>query len=107
MILAFDDGVIRVITVNLEENLPEDTERVQLIQVLKSHSEPIRKMSINQRETILVSGGDDNIVFIHQISKEEPYVVLKPIGLVKTPSPVSCINWKPDTVRLSRASKSL
>uniref|UniRef100_A0A336MUJ4 CSON006942 protein n=1 Tax=Culicoides sonorensis TaxID=179676 RepID=A0A336MUJ4_CULSO len=97
LVLAFDDGVIRVVTVDLSEN-PDNDEPIQLIQVLKSHSEPIRKISINERETILVSGGDDNLIFIHQISKELPYIKLIPIGLVETPSAVSCINWKPDMI---------
>lgn len=99
LVLAFDDGVIRVITVDLSEEENMEEESVQLIQVLKSHSEPIRKLSINENETILVSGGDDNLIFIHQISRELPFVVLKPIGLVQTPSAVSCINWKPDMVK--------
>lgn len=37
------------------------------------------------------------MIFVHQISKQAPYMSLIPIGLVYTPSAVTCINWKPNT----------
>lgn len=70
----------------------------RLIQVLKPHSKAITILSINPRESILVSGSDDSTIFICQLSLEEPFIVLRPIGYIEMPSAVSIINWKPQMV---------
>lgn len=90
--MGFDDGTIKVIVVSLK------TYDIKLIQVLKPHSMAITVLSVNPRETILVSGSKDSTIFLNQIVLEEPFIVLKPIGFVNMPSAVSAINWKPELV---------
>ncbi|XP_055535978.1 cilia- and flagella-associated protein 44 isoform X2 [Wyeomyia smithii] len=96
MILAigFEDGCIRIIAVNLSESKSESP--VNLIQIIKSHSKEITALTINHRETVLVSGSKDNSIFVHQTVRKFPNVTIDPIGLVYTPSPVYTINWKPN-----------
>lgn len=93
--LSFSDGVIRIVKVDLSGS-PDAT--LQYIQVLKPHAAGINKISINEKETVFVSGGDDNIIFVHSISKEVPHVVLRPIGLVNVASPPTAFCWKPNFV---------
>ncbi|XP_053686558.1 cilia- and flagella-associated protein 44 [Sabethes cyaneus] len=93
--LGFEDGCIRIVAVNFDDSKSECP--VQLIQIIKSHSSSITVLAMNQRETILVSGSEDNSIFVHQIIRQFPSVTIEPIGMVYTPSPVSTINWKPKT----------
>lgn len=98
IILGFDDGIIRLVVADLTlETYDPIEEYVKLIQVVKPHEQSITKLSINQSKTILVSGSEDSTIFISQLSKQIPFVVLIPIGLVEMPSPVTAINWKPNT----------
>lgn len=92
LVMGFNDGTIKVVAVSTE------TYQIKLIQVLKPHSMEITVLSINLRETILVSGSKDSTIFINHISHEEPFIALKPIGFVEMPSAVSAINWKPKMV---------
>lgn len=94
LVLGFGDGFIRIIKVNLNSSSTESP--VCIVQIIKSHSEPITTLAINQRETILVSGSDDKSIFVHQLIRGLSVINIEPIGLVYTPSPVSTINWKPN-----------
>nr|XP_029730533.1 LOW QUALITY PROTEIN: cilia- and flagella-associated protein 44-like [Aedes albopictus] len=94
MVLGFGDGFIRIIKVNLNASSTESP--ICIVQIIKSHSETITTLAINQRETILVSGSEDKSIFVHQLIRGTSNVTLEPIGLVYTPSPVSNINWKPN-----------
>ncbi|XP_062543886.1 cilia- and flagella-associated protein 44 [Armigeres subalbatus] len=95
LVLGFGDGFIRIIKVNLNESISECP--VCIVQIMKSHSEAITTLAINERETILVSGSEDKSIFVHQLIRGSSFVTLEPIGLIYTPSAVSNINWKPNT----------
>lgn len=92
MIIGLADGVVRVIT--FDHKAPVN-EQLQLVQAVKCHCKPIRKVSINPRKTIFVSASEDSTIFIHQLVKGEPLISIQPIGFIKVPSPVTCIHWNP------------
>ncbi|XP_055624931.1 cilia- and flagella-associated protein 44 isoform X2 [Toxorhynchites rutilus septentrionalis] len=94
LVLGFEDGIIRIIAINLKSTKPENF--VNIIQILKSHSEAITTLSINDDQTILVSGSEDKSIFVHHLIRGAPHVTIEPIGLVYTPSAVSTISWKPN-----------
>ncbi|XP_035792074.1 cilia- and flagella-associated protein 44-like [Anopheles albimanus] len=99
LVLGFSDGFLRAVAVNLHDgHLAYPENRVNLIQLLKPHSQPVTALSLNGRETILVSGSEDKTIFVHRCVRSDPHVVLEPIGLVYTPSVVTSISWKPATL---------
>lgn len=97
LVLGFEDGVTRLISLNLK-NDESINGNMQLIQVIKCHHLPITKLSINNAGTILVSGSEDNTVFVHQIVKGNSYITLNPIGFIKTPDVVTYITWNTSQV---------
>lgn len=92
MILGFTDGVVRIVTFN--PNL-QSSDQFQLIQAVKCHCKPITKISINPKGSILVSASEDSTIFIHRLVRKDDLLNLQPIGFVKVPSPITCINWNP------------
>ncbi|CRK89887.1 CLUMA_CG003434, isoform A [Clunio marinus] len=93
MIFGFDDGVVRVIA--FDYNIEAD-DRMQLVQVIKCHSRAITKVAVNPKGSIFVSASEDSTIFIHQLMKDSPIISLEPVGFMKTPSAVTCINWNPN-----------
>lgn len=96
LVLGFDDGVVRIMCVNLDTN--HRGERVTLLQSWKPHRKAVTVMSINSRESVLVTGSEDKTIFIHQIFAQEPFVTFLPIGFVDLPSEATALNWKPNMV---------
>lgn len=94
--MGFDDGVVRIICVNLDTHYRG--ERVTLLQSWKPHRKAVTVMSINPRESLLVTGSADSTIFIHQIVGQEPFVTFLPIGFVDLPSEATALNWKPNMV---------
>ncbi|KAG5315180.1 CFA44 protein, partial [Acromyrmex insinuator] len=95
---AFGSGVIRIIvvavsTANTIDNIKGDY--VRLIQVIKPHKMAITVMSLNPLCNILVTGGEDSIVFNFKIVITETFPVITPIGFIKVPSGITCLTWKP------------
>lgn len=86
---------MRVVGVNFSGTM---NEKFILLQTWKPHASSVTAMSINERETILVSGSMERTIFIHQIMPQEPYVKFVPIGFVETPSAPTAFNWKPNMV---------
>lgn len=74
-------------------------QRMKLLQVIKSHSAAITKISINPNETILVSGSEDKTIFVHQLIQNQPYLEIQAMGLVQMPSFVTAISWNPKMVK--------
>ncbi|XP_035917499.1 cilia- and flagella-associated protein 44 isoform X1 [Anopheles stephensi] len=98
LVLGFADGFLRTLAINLHDgHLSYPENRVNLIQLLKPHSQSVTALGLNVRETILVSGSEDKTVFVHRCVRATPHITLEPIGLVYTPSAVTSISWKPDT----------
>lgn len=103
LVLGFTDGVVRVVCIDLQTTRPtqletqskEDT-RVFLLQAWKPHRSALTKMSLNARNTILVTGSEDATLFIHQVYRQEPFVHINPIGYVEIPSAATALNWKPN-----------
>lgn len=89
LIIGFADGMVRIVVFD------EAANETKLTQVVKCHCYPITKIAVNQKGSILVSAAEDSTVFIHQLGKINGLVQVNPIGFVKLPSPVSCINWDP------------
>lgn len=87
LIMAFDDGVIRMGCVDVVGA------EFHLIQAIKSHNAPVNKLLLGESEMILISGSDDNTIFIHQIISHRPYVRILPIGLITMPSAVTALEW--------------
>lgn len=94
LIVALSDGVIRMVKVDLTG----EAQSVQLIQVLKPHIAPINKITVNDKETLFVSGSQDNTIFIHSIIMGPEHVVLRPIGSVKIESAPTAFCWNPTKV---------
>ncbi|XP_070529333.1 cilia- and flagella-associated protein 44 isoform X2 [Cardiocondyla obscurior] len=95
---AFESGVIRVIAVAVSvadaaDNIKGDY--VRLIQVLKPHKMAITTMSFNPSCRLLVTGGNDSIVFNFIVTITETFPIVTPIGFIKVPSGVTCFTWKP------------
>ncbi|XP_011056677.1 PREDICTED: cilia- and flagella-associated protein 44, partial [Acromyrmex echinatior] len=95
---AFGSGVIRIIvvavsTANTIDNIKGDY--VRLIQVIKPHKMAITVMSLNPLCNLLVTGGEDSIVFNFKIVITETFPVITPIGFIKVPSGITCLTWKP------------
>ncbi|XP_052861271.1 cilia- and flagella-associated protein 44 [Anopheles cruzii] len=98
LVLGFSDGFLRTVAVNLHDgHLAYPENRVNLIQLLKPHTEAVTALALNASETILVSGSEDGTIFVHRFVRTGPHVTIEPIGLVYTPSAVSSLNWKPDS----------
>ncbi|XP_076222298.1 cilia- and flagella-associated protein 44 [Nomia melanderi] len=98
IICAFQSGIIRMITVavkvaDTENNIKGDYTR--LIQILKPHSMPISVMSYNISCSLLITGSEDATVFIFNIHSTKTYPEIIPIGYVKVPSSVTCMQWNP------------
>ncbi|KYN44488.1 WD repeat-containing protein 52 [Trachymyrmex septentrionalis] len=95
---AFGSGVIRIIvvavsTANTIDNIKGDY--IRLIQVIKPHKMAITAMSLNPSCNLLVTGGEDSIVFNFEIVITETFPVITPIGFIKVPSGITCFTWKP------------
>ena len=95
LILGFGNGVVRIVALSLNTKVGGS---VNLLQVWKPHCLAITKMSINDRETVLVTGSEDNTIFLHQVSKQKPFVIFNPIGFVDVPSAATAFTWKPNLV---------
>jgi len=54
-------------------------------------------LSINPSTKTLISGSDDNTIFVYKI-KTEP-IKLSPIGMFPLPGKVTFIHWKPSEVK--------
>lgn len=100
MVLAvgFADGVIRIIVVDVEENV--QSHRVTLVQYIKPHKMPITRMSLHPRGHVLVSASEDGTVFVLQLVQKDPHVAMVPIGFVEMPSPVNALCWGPAAATL-------
>ncbi|KYN07248.1 WD repeat-containing protein 52 [Cyphomyrmex costatus] len=95
---AFGSGVIRIIVVavsmaNSIDNIKGDY--IRLIQVIKPHKMAITAMSLNPSCNLLVTGGEDSIVFNFKVVITETFPVITPIGFIKVPSGVTYFTWKP------------
>ncbi|KYN22810.1 WD repeat-containing protein 52 [Trachymyrmex cornetzi] len=95
---AFGSGIIRIIVVAVSiadtiDNIKGDY--VRLIQVIKPHKMAITTMSLNPSCNLLVTGGEDSIVFNFKIAITETFPVITPIGFIKVPSGITCLTWKP------------
>ncbi|KAK6640272.1 hypothetical protein RUM44_011958 [Polyplax serrata] len=99
LIGGFADGVIRVICVSLTEfvrRVPTPTdEYINLVQVIKPHTKPVTVITINPKNTIVVTGSEDCTIFVFQISEGKQFVKLVPIGYVPVTGEVTHCTWKP------------
>lgn len=101
LVCAFDSGVIRIIVVALleaEKNKNEKGQFVKRFRVLKPHNKRITAMSLNYSNNLLVTGSEDSTIFVFLIDRTNTYPSLIPVGFIKTPSIVTCITWKPESV---------
>lgn len=88
-----------MIGINLNDNTKQPN-RVTLLQVIKGHTMSISRLSINSIGTILVSGSEDQTIFIYRIERNGSLIKLEPIGYMDVPSAVTAFNWKPQTVHI-------
>ncbi|KAL8598401.1 hypothetical protein ACOMHN_032678 [Nucella lapillus] len=95
VLAGFEDGVVRVLTVN---QLPEDVRRrsksdseVALRQAFKPHSQPVTAMAFDGKGQLLVTGSADSTVFFMNVG--DPY---EPIGFYTVPAPVLQLIWTPE-----------
>lgn len=99
LIGGFADGVIRVICVSLSEfyrEVPSPTdEYINLIQVSKPHTKPVTVITINPKQTMIVTGSEDCTIFLYQILEGKQFVKLVPVGFVPVPGEVMHCTWKP------------
>lgn len=102
--MGFVDGVIRMVLLTIETNrdCSRNSNDAILIQVSKPHSRPITQISIDHTETRMVSGSEDNTIFIYQIEKTNAFIQLNPIGLINVPLIVTNFAWNPKEVRNNR-----
>lgn len=100
LILAFADGVIRTICIDVNGKLNKNS-HVVLVQATKPHTAPITALSINFLETIIISGSEDRTVFLYHIRVIGDLVQLEPIGLVNTLAVPTAFNWNPINVKIS------
>lgn len=96
---GFSDGVLRVFAVCLKEledknNHFSEEAKINLIYVAKLHSDFINKILVNSQFTLLVTGSEDESIFVHQISQNNKQFCLVPIGLIEVNSKITSIGWK-------------
>ncbi|XP_025191573.1 uncharacterized protein LOC112591851 [Melanaphis sacchari] len=95
-VIGFQTGILKIVAVPLkkciEEKILNPTELVE-VQSSKPHTSTIRHLSINPSANTLLSGSDDNTIFVYKI-KTKP-IKLSPIGMFPLPGKVTFIQWKP------------
>lgn len=69
-------------------------------QVLKPHTAPVTSLVSNSEGTTVISGSEDQTIFIFAIRKiqEKNLVNLEPIGYVDTLGPVAHLYWNTEEV---------
>lgn len=97
LVLGFSDGVIRIVVVDLEKT--DATNPVRLIQAIKPHRSDVNRISINNEKTLLISGSMDHTIFVFKIQKDLPNITVEPIGYIPTPSSVTAVSWKSQSVK--------
>lgn len=64
----------------------------------KPHTSSIKHLAINPSAKILISGSDDNTIFVFKIETEP--IKFSPIGMFLLPGKVTFIHWKPSEVKI-------
>nr|CAB3230210.1 WD repeat-containing protein 52-like [Phallusia mammillata] len=87
IIAGFSDGIMRLLCLR---NV-DDTNELSLVQALKPHSSTITAMSFDNSGEILATGSTDKTVFFFAVDQGG----YEPIGFVKIPGEVTCMQWSP------------
>ncbi|XP_011307884.1 uncharacterized protein [Fopius arisanus] len=107
IICGFHSGVIRVVAVAIasSDNYEPPTATrenkthlncLQLIQVVKPHTNEVTTLTLNVSSKLLITGSEDSTIFLFSIQNYAERINLIPIGFIKVPSGITRINWKPD-----------
>jgi chromosome transmission fidelity protein 4 len=57
---------------------------VTKVQILREHSKPIKHVSFDGSGTVLAASGTDGVVYFYSLSSEEPRLLRKVDGLIKS-----------------------
>lgn len=61
----------------------------------KPHSSAVTSINVNQANELLVTGGEDNTVFVYRLQDTGQ---LSPLGYLQLTGPARCLTWTPDKV---------
>uniref|UniRef100_A0A2S2P1G3 WD repeat-containing protein 52 n=2 Tax=Schizaphis graminum TaxID=13262 RepID=A0A2S2P1G3_SCHGA len=95
-VIGFQNGILKIVAAPLKKCIEEkilNLSEIVEIQSSKPHTNAVRHLSINPSAKTLISGSDDNTIFVYKI-KTEP-IKLSPIGMFPLPGKVTFIHWKP------------
>ncbi|XP_022906281.2 cilia- and flagella-associated protein 44 [Onthophagus taurus] len=98
LILGFDDGCLRIVVLTIKEEHKHTEYKTTTIQITKPHNKPLRCMSLNSTEEILVTAGEDSTIFVYKVAvpvedQSYEYIELLPIGYVQTSDIVTYITF--------------
>ncbi|XP_022179157.1 uncharacterized protein LOC111039821 isoform X2 [Myzus persicae] len=104
-VIGFQTGILKIVTVPLKKIIEEKTQNITKlveIQSSKPHTSSIRHFAINHSAKTLISGSDDNTIFVFNIETEP--IKLSPIGMFPLPGKVTFIHWKPSEKQMALIS---
>lgn len=70
-------------------------EYINLLQATKPHTKSVTVVTINPKNTIVVTGSEDCTIFAYQVAEGKQFIKLIPIGFVPVPGKVTHCTWKP------------
>uniref|UniRef100_A0A1A9WKG0 WD_REPEATS_REGION domain-containing protein n=1 Tax=Glossina brevipalpis TaxID=37001 RepID=A0A1A9WKG0_9MUSC len=96
LIASFEDGVIRQIYLDIRA---KGKPTIHMTRAIKAHTAAVTKMTVNPRNSLLVTGGADRTIFVYNLSERHEkldYIHLHPMGFVQFDAIPNCFNWKDD-----------
>jgi chromosome transmission fidelity protein 4 len=87
-----------------------NTSDITKVQNLREHSKPIKHVSFDRSGTILAASGSDGVVYFYSLSSEEPRLLKKVDGLIKSlendAEASSKIAWHPSGTAFGAATNT-
>jgi chromosome transmission fidelity protein 4 len=76
---------LNLLTVSSEVNVTViNTRDITKVQYLRKHSKPIKHVSFDRSGTTLAASGSDGVVYFYSLGSEEPPLLKKVDGLIKS-----------------------
>ncbi|KAL9928049.1 cilia- and flagella-associated protein 44 [Glossina fuscipes fuscipes] len=100
LVASFEDGVIRQIYIDLKA---QSAPAIHLTRAIKAHTAAVTKMTVNPRNSLLVTGAADRTIFVYNLSERHERldcVHLHPMGFVQFDAIPNCFNWKDEKLTI-------
>jgi len=93
IVAGFTDGVVRVLSLNVDINKQFE---FTLKQAIKPHSSEVKCLTFNNEATKMATGGADNTVFLFNVVVDSDNL-LQPIGFVQVEGAVNYMEFAPES----------